>query len=147
MESSKSNTKDTNPTDAISVDKLQNWLCSPLAHAHWSHAQYVGACKYGAWNWRAAGARASVYINAIKSHLSKFENGEDFDKEDLQHHLGAIMASCAILIDCQELGNLVDDRSPPVPLQEARDIIEYKMKITKEKYKDKNPIHYSITKK
>lgn len=107
-----SGVKFTNPKDAVASSKIPLWLLSPIAKAHWAIAQAVGVVKYGAWNWREAGVRSSVYLSAIQRHFDCYLDGEDFDPVDGQHNLGAIMACCAILIDAQYNGKLTDDRPP-----------------------------------
>jgi len=67
-------TKESNPKEAIGSTKVPLNLCSPIASAHWALAQYAGMAKYQAWNWRAAGVRASTYIGAIKRHADAYNS-------------------------------------------------------------------------
>lgn len=101
--------KDTNPKDAISGEKLPLHLVPATAIAYAAVAHYNGALKYQPWNWRKAGVRASVYVAAAKRHLDRWMEGEDFD-EDRVPHLGAVLACINILIDAKEMGVLTDDR-------------------------------------
>jgi hypothetical protein len=137
-------TKDSNPKDAIGDSKVPLWLLSPIAKAHWAVCQFVGLCKYGAWNWRIAGVRSSVYLSAMQRHMDAYCSGEELDPKDKTPHLGHIMACCAILIDAKAAGKLTDDRPPSVDLRSAYAEVEKQMKIAKENYKDMNPKHYTI---
>lgn len=137
-------TKDTNPKDAIGDKKAPLHLLSPIASLHWSLAQYAGNIKYGAWNWRAGGARASVYIAAAKRHLDAYTSGEEYDPVDGSHHLGNVMACAAILLEAREIGRLVDDRPPSFTHRHALAYVEGQMAKLKEKYASSNPYHYTI---
>lgn len=72
-----------------------------------------GATKYGAYNWRNKSVSASIYIDAAKRHLDLWFEGQEFASDSKVHHLGHALACCAILLDAQECGRLIDDR----PLQ------------------------------
>ena len=136
--------KASNPKEAIGDKKVPLWLCSTIAMAHWAAAQMAGLCKYGAWNWRAAGVRASTYISAMHRHLGRYTNGERLDPVDGTHHLGNIMACCGILLEAEYLGKLNDDRPPPADLQKAMDEVEAIVAGIKAKYADKTPKHWTI---
>lgn len=139
-------TKDTNPKDAIASAKLPLWLLSPIAKAHWAVAQAVGMVKYGAWNWRVAGVRSSIYASAIQRHFDRWQSGEDYDPVDGQSNLGAIMACCAIMLDAEAAGKLTDDRPPSVPVQGTYDQMEavFKASIERAKAAGMNPTHMTI---
>jgi len=107
--------KPTNPKDAIGCDKTPFHLNPPVAAAEQAAVHLHGAMKYGIYNWREAGVRASIYIDAIYRHLMKYQEGEDFDDESHAHHLAHIMACCAIVLDSQALMNLEDDRGTRGP--------------------------------
>lgn len=138
--------KHTNPKDAIADSKVPLWLLSPIAKAHWSLAQAVGMVKYGAWNWRKAGVRASVYASGIQRHFDRWLSGEDYDPVDGQHHLGAIMAGCAIILDADAAGMLTDDRPPSVAVGELYADIEsrFKAALDRAKARGLSPYHYTI---
>ncbi len=127
--------KDSNPKTAIGDKKVPLALCSPIAHAHWSLAQYAGMCKYQAWNWRIAGVRSSTYISAMKRHLDAYVSGEEYDPVDGTHHLGNIMACAAILLDAQAADKLNDDRPPSVGLRGTYKFVEDQMAVLREQYK------------
>jgi hypothetical protein len=132
----------TNPKDAIGDKKLALHLLSPIAEAHWVVGQYAGMLKYGAWNWRAAGVRASIYISALRRHLAAYISGEEYDPVDGSHHLGNIMACAAILLEARAIGKLTDDRPPSFSHRETYAWAEAKMAELKVQYKDMAPRHY-----
>ncbi len=136
--------KPTNPKDAVGDKKVPLWLCSPIAKAHWAVAQFVGMVKYGAWNWRSAGIRSSIYLSAMQRHLDAYMSGEEVDPVDETSHLGHIMACAAILIDAKAAGKLNDDRPPSVALRETYKAVEAQMTKARENYGAMNPKHYTI---
>jgi hypothetical protein len=138
-------TKDTNPKDVIADAKVPLWLLSPIAKIKWAMAQFAGLVKYGAWNWRVAGVRASVYLSAMERHMDAFKSGEDFDPTDGTDHLGNVMACCAILIEARAAGKLTDDRPPVVDHRPAVAEAEALVGALREKYAGRNPRHYAIT--
>lgn len=143
-------TKDSNPKDGIGDKKVPLWLLSPIAKAHWALGQFSGLMKYGAWNWRIAGVRTSVYLSAMERHMDKYKSGERYDAVDGTHHLGNIMACCAILLDAEAANKLNDDRPPSVGVQPAYSECEAMMAKLREQYADylpggsKAPRHYTI---
>jgi len=136
--------KETNPKDAIAGNKVPLWLCSPIATAKWALAQFAGMIKYGAWNWRVAGVRSSVYLSAAKRHLDAYISGEELDPVDGTEHLANVMACCAILLDAKAAGKLTDDRPPSVNLRPTYAEIEAQMEKLRTQYADKDPRHYTI---
>lgn len=104
--------KATNPKDAIASDKAPLHLVPASFKAYTALALAEGAMKYGAWNWRAAGVRASVYVAALQRHIDKWFNGEEFDPETGVPHLANACACLAVLIDSKTQGNMTDDRPP-----------------------------------
>ncbi len=139
-----SDTKGTNPKDAIGVTKIPAAYLSPIAKAYWALAMQCGRLKYGAWNFRVAGVRMSVYLDAIGRHLDAVVSGETTDPVDGTDHFGNIMACCAIVLDAREAGILTDDRPPSVSLRRVYAEQEALMARLKEKYADKSPRHYTI---
>ncbi len=106
--------KPTNPKDAIGSDKIPLHLFPPAATALGSLGLLHGALKYGPWNWRGAGVRMSIYLDAMQRHLAKLQEGEDEDEESGLPHLSHILACAAILADAQMAGMCNDDRPPAV---------------------------------
>jgi hypothetical protein len=136
-------TKPTNPKDAAATGRVPLGLLSPIAKAHWALAQHCGRVKYGAWNWREAGARASIYLDAIGRHADGYLSGETHDPADGTHHLGNIMACCAILLEAEAAGKLVDDRPPHLDMRPTYADVERRQADITAKYADRNPKHWT----
>lgn len=86
----------------------------PVALLHCGRGMEDGVIKYGLTNWRENSVSAGVYYNAAFRHLGSWWDGEQEAPDSGVHHLGHVMACCAILLDAEACGNLVDDR-PSVP--------------------------------
>ena len=71
-----------------------------------------GAMKYGRHNYRVAGVRASVYLDATIGHLSDYWEGQDIDPDSNLHHITKAIASLYVLRDAQ-LQNMCEDDRPP----------------------------------
>lgn len=136
--------KDTNPKDAIATNKVPLDLVPPITQVYASLGHLEGALKYGKWNWRISGVKASVYIGALKRHIAKYESGEEVSKEGVPH-LANALACIGILLDAKLVGKLNDDRPPrSVELVEAMDLMEEDVARLRERFKDCAPKHYSI---
>lgn len=81
-------------------------MISNIEHAK---AFMVGEKKYSRYNY-CDGFKASQGIAALLRHANKWFNGEEYDSEDGQHHLGAVMACASMILRQAELGTLIDDR-------------------------------------
>jgi hypothetical protein len=91
--------------------KPQLQLIPPVSLIECSKALLCGANKYGQYNWRfSEGVKVMDYLGAIKRHTDQFLEGQDLDDESLASHLGHIMATCAIILDAQSQGQMIDDR-------------------------------------
>jgi hypothetical protein len=101
---------DTNlkTTAALGKPKLSD--VPPVSLLALGAAMSDGATKYGRFNWRETGTTSSVFYDAMMRHLLDWYSGEDYAHDSKVHHLGHIMASCAILLDSALHGNLNDDR-------------------------------------
>lgn len=81
-------------------------------------AMQEGADKYGRFNYRQDKIEARTYIAAILRHLfgdpstgsDGWINGEDIDAESGLHHLTKVMACCALVLDAEDHGMLIDNR-------------------------------------
>lgn len=137
--------QDQNPKDAVGSTKVPMGLVPATFIAETALAFLEGKEKYGQVNWRAAPVRASVYIDALKRHISKYEECQDRDPDTLVHHLGNLGACAGILIDAAAHGTLVDDRNYTKPDLVSRyiDNLAHKVRHIKELFKDKNPKHWT----
>lgn len=104
---------DGNPKTAAGAAKVPLHLVPPSATYHLAEAFADGARKYGPFNWRDKGVSASVYIAAMMRHVDAYRDGEDVSRDALVHHLGHVMACCAIILDAASVGKLNDDRPTP----------------------------------
>jgi hypothetical protein len=69
-----------------------------------------GADKYGKLNWRIDKITATTYVAAMLRHLKAWIEGQDMDPESLKPHLTHLRACCAVVLDAQMHGTLIDDR-------------------------------------
>ena len=69
-----------------------------------------GADKYGERNWQISEILASTYEAAILRHFLAWAQGEDLDPDSGLPHLSHIRACCAVLMDSEKAGTLLDDR-------------------------------------
>jgi hypothetical protein len=99
-----------NPKDLYGNIKVSLSKLPAVAVAHGAHAMMDGAEKYGAYNWRDKAVVASIYIDAAKRHLDSWFEGQRQAKDSEVHHLGHAIACCAIILDAEATGNLIDDR-------------------------------------
>lgn len=113
--------KPTNPKDAIGAGKLPLHLVPASIKVYAALAFAEGAAKYGAYNWRIAGVRASIYKSALERHLEKWWNGEDADAITGVPHLASVIACAGVILDAQVCDKLNDDRPPLSPLSPAID--------------------------
>jgi hypothetical protein len=135
-------TKETNPKDLVGSKKAP--LSTLPFRVLWrvGLAMLEGMCKYGRHNYRAAGARASVYFDGAQRHLGGWWEGEDIDPDSGFNHIDKLIANLMVLRDSMLQGNWIDDRPPraredfPALHAEAARIVEL--------HKDKSPRHYTI---
>lgn len=104
--------KDTNPKDAVGTKKVPISVVPMQPIAEIGLAMLEGARKYGRHNYRVAGIRASVYIDAIFRHLGSWWEGEDIDPDSGLSHLTKAMACLVVIRDSMIKENWVDDRPP-----------------------------------
>lgn len=116
-----SSVKDTNPKDAVGTKKWRQYCTVPTTIL-WELgvAMLEGARKYGRHNYRIAGVRASVYVDAAKGHIDQWWEGEDIDEESKLNHLVKAIASLVVLRDAMIQGKWVDDRPPKTDLDSIR---------------------------
>lgn len=100
-----------NPKDVIGSNKLPIHLFPATAIALGSLANLHGNLTYGRNNWRAAGIRYTVYLDAIIRHAQALLEGEDIDPDSGLPHEAHILAGAGILVDAAAAGKLTDDRN------------------------------------
>ncbi len=138
-----SDTKPTNPKDAIGSDKLPLHLWPETATAMGCLGCLDGMLKYGRTNWLEAGVRASIYVDAAKRHLNKWFAGQDNDADSGLPHLAHALACLAILVDAQAAGKLTDDRAYRNGYVQLMDDLTPHVRRLKEKHTGKSPKHYT----
>ncbi len=90
-------------------DKIDLSLIPSIALKEEAKAFMVGERKYQRYNY-TKGHKASQLIAAALRHLTAWNEGEEYDPVDGQHHLGSARACCAMILRQMELGTLKDDR-------------------------------------
>jgi hypothetical protein len=83
-------------------------------------------------------------MSALQRHADAYMNGEEFDPVDGTHHLGNIMACCAILLDAKAAGKLTDDRPPAVDVRATYKWCEEKAQQLFFLYAYERPRHFTI---
>lgn len=106
----KSKATGPNPKDLIGAKKISISKLPAIGILHGAHAMMNGADKYGPYNWRDKAVQASIYVDAAMRHLTSFFEGQEIATDSGVHHLGHAIACCAILLDAQATGHLIDDR-------------------------------------
>ncbi|KFC63960.1 hypothetical protein FG93_05470 [Bosea sp. LC85] len=136
--------KPTNPKDALAVSRLPMHLVPDTIEAYAALAFCEGAAKYGAFNWRVGGVRASVYRGALRRHLAKWWNGEEADPKTGVPHLASVIACAGILLDARLCGKLTDDRPPAAPMSALIDELEADVQRITALFADRDPRHWTI---
>lgn len=119
--------KETNPKDRIATSRLDLSLFPATATAYGALAMTEGDLKYGGYNYRTIGVKASIYYAAANRHLDKWFNGEYNDSKTGVPHLASVLACIGILIDSIECGKLNDDRPPKCDITVLFDSMEKKV--------------------
>lgn len=133
----------TNPKDIVGSGKLPLHLWPVTATAMGSIALLNGALKYGRTNWRVAGVRASIYVDALSRHVAKWFEGEEVDEEGVPH-LSSALTCLAILVDARAAGKLNDDRMVAGGFKELLAELTPCVAALKDLHMDKAPKHYTI---
>lgn len=111
------NKKPTNPKDAIGSKKVAVHHVPQHVLQKASLAMLEGAIKYGSYNYRVAGVRASIYYDAFMRHMQAWWEGQDTDPDSGLPHLWKALACLVILEDAKTNGMLNDDRPPKLSNQ------------------------------
>lgn len=136
--------KPSNPKDAAAVHRLPLHLVPSTLEAYAALAFAEGDAKYGGYNWREAGVRASVYHSAMRRHLAKWWNGEFADPKTGVPHLAYIIAGAGIVLDARLSGKLTDDRPPSAPVAELIDALAADVARVRALFADAAPGAYRI---
>lgn len=136
--------KDSNPKDAIGSNKLPIHLWPETATILGSMGLLDGMLKYGRSNYRAIGARASIYVDACRRHLTAWFEGEEYDPDSGLPHLAHALSCLAILVDAQAADQLTDDRQIQGGYRKLVEELTPHVGRLKELHADKNPKHYTI---
>ena len=99
-----------NPKQIYGLTKVPLDLLPAIAEIEWAKAQADGAKKYGPYNWHENAVETMTYIAAARRHLMAFTAREERAEDSGAHHLGHVMACCAIVMDAEARGQLIDNR-------------------------------------
>lgn len=138
------NDKPSNPKDIIGSNKIPLGLVPATTMAYLAVGHAEGHLKYGLVNWREAGVRFSIYIDACLRHLQKVKEGEWVDAETHVPHLASAGTCISILIDAHHAGKLIDDRPKPVNADEAFAEMAEVLIHLKQLHGDKKPVDYFV---
>lgn len=136
-----SDVKPTNPKDGAAVHKLPLDLVPASLKVFATLAFAEGAAKYGAYNWRVSGVRASIYKAALERHLESWWNGEDADPQTGVPHLASMLACAGILLDADLAQKLNDDRPPHVAMGDLIRGLEGDIQRIRALFSDRTPQH------
>lgn len=103
----------TDPKQVHGDKKIPLALIPPAGNEECAKALAFGAAKYGVRNWLDHPVAIMTYLHALKRHIDCVLDGEDIDPESNAHHLGHVMAGCAIILDAAKHGTLKDNRVLP----------------------------------
>ena len=135
-------TKPTNPKDGIGVAKRPMSYLPALVLQECGVAMMEGGLKYGAYNWRVAGLRASIYFDATFRHVMDWWEGEDIDPDSGVSHITKAITGLMAIRDSMIYGNWVDDRPPANPNHEAhRQALQATVDALREKHPEPIPRH------
>lgn len=138
-----SDLKPTNPKDIVGSDKLPLHLWPATATGYGCLALLDGALKYGRSNWRVAGVRLSIYVDAIQRHTNALFEDEWIDPDSGVPHVSHILACAAIIADAEAAGKLEHDEQFPGGYREMIENLTPHVARLKDKHVDKFPKHYS----
>lgn len=135
--------KASNPKEGVGSTRVPFHLIpgGPLAWV--AMAFYEGGTKYGPYNWRVAGVRASTYVSAAMRHIEKWWNGHDTDPKTKVHHLANAIAGLMVVMDAEIQGMLNDDRPPKEDLEGLFEKLAAVQQHLTEMHKGMNPPNYT----
>jgi hypothetical protein len=132
--------KDTNPKDAIGCTKppIANVPLSVISEVGMALAE--GQYKYGGYNWRVIGVRASVYWDATFRHIKAWWEGEDTDPDSQLSHITKAISALVVLRDAMIQDNWNDDRPPRSKQTPAMVSEQYKQMLERLKSLQPDPV-------
>jgi hypothetical protein len=132
--------KDSNPKDAIGSTKppIDNVPLSVISEVGMALAE--GQYKYGGYNWRVIGVRASVYWNAAFRHIKAWYEGEDLDPDSQLSHITKAISALVVLRDAMIQENWNDDRPPRSKQTPAMVNEQYKQMLERLKSLQPDPV-------
>lgn len=134
--------KPSNPKDIVGIRKAPMSTVSAAVMAEIGVAMLEGAAKYGRYNYRAVGVRASIYYDATLRHLFSWWEGEDLDPDSGMSHITKAITSLVVLRDAMIQNKVTDDRAPSsVPFYPALNSASAEIL---DRHAGKNPYHYTI---
>lgn len=137
--------KDTNPKDAVGVRKWRQFTSvSMLVLAEVGAGMLEGARKYGRHNYRVAGVRASVYVDAAMGHVMQWWEGEDIDADSGLSHITKAICSLFVLRDAMIQNMLTDDRPPKGDLDQVRKELQAAIEGMFERHPDPVPAYTAV---
>jgi hypothetical protein len=116
---------DANLKTRVAINKPTLSAIPPVAIYALGAAMQDGVNKYEKYNWRDAGATSSIFFDAMCRHLFAWYAGEDHATDSKIHHLGHLMAGCAIIMDAELHGKLNDDRKASDIEEPIKAFMEY----------------------
>jgi len=128
---------ETNPKKARGDAKAPYVFCPEVPVIYMNAVMAGGAHKYGPYNFRDTKVDALTYLGGMRRHIALWADGQDKDKESGIHHLAHVMSNCAILIDAELNGMLVDNR----PITGLVDDVMKQMAKLHARYEKKNKAH------
>lgn len=138
------NDKPSNPKDIIGSNKVPLGLVPGTTMAYLAVGHLEGHLKYGLVNWREAGVRTMIYLDACLRHIQKLKDGEWADPTTSVPHLANALACLSIIVDAHHSGKLIDDRPKGAPTAEVIDQMGEAVIALKKLYGDKKPVDYYI---
>jgi dATP/dGTP diphosphohydrolase len=138
------NSKPSNPKDIIGSNKVPLGLVPGVTMAYLAVGHLEGDLKYGRVNWREAGVRTMIYLDACLRHIEKFKEGEWSDPKTKVPHLANALACLSIIADAHHAGKLIDDRPKSTPAAEVIDQMSEAVLTLKSLYGDNKPVDYFI---
>lgn len=118
-------TKPTNPKDNVGVRKWRQFAAIPMTVIAEVGAGFLeGSLKYARHNYREAGVRASIYVDAAIGHIVQWWEGEDLDPDTKLSHITKAICSLVVLRDAMIQDMLNDDRPPKAKLNKVRDNLQ-----------------------